>query len=719
MKTAERSQLTPEQVARFPRPGMAIPGKIRYSPDAKVVTYLFSERGDLVRDLWGLDLASGRKQRFLSPPGETVTEENISREETLRRERLRLRETGITDYLWAEKANVMLLPLRGELFRWAEGSVTRLAGGGVLDPKITDDGRRIFFVREGDVWTIDDAGERQLTSHPAGTSNGLAEFVAQEELDRLSGYWPSPSGQMVAFEQVDESHIPVFPIVHQAKPALEIEEHRYPFAGAENARVKLGVVSVDGGATTWMDLGSEDGYLARVDWHPDGRLLVQWLSRDWRRLELRSFFPSPSGGGQGGGAATPIQVETLEPWINLHYDLRVLESTGEFTWSSERSGFRHLCLYAPDGKLIRQLTRGDWPAEATVALDQKGRQLYFVGWQQSPLERQLFRVSLDRGEPERLTREPGMHGVEIAPDFSSFIDVWDNRTEPPNINVVNMSDRRTIQSIHSPADVSVDLAPPELHSFRTSDGVELQAAVYRPRSDFPPSRTGEGQGGRAPVIVSLYGGPGAQMVNDSWAQTVDLRAQMLAQQGFVVLKVDNRGSPRRGLAFEAPIARRMGQIEVRDQVEGVRWLETLGFADVSRVGIYGWSYGGYMTLMALATAPDVFKVGVAGAPVTFWQGYDTAYTEKYMGTPEENPEGYRLGSPLTHIDRLRGKLLVIHGMIDENVHFRHTARLMQALIDAGKPFESLLYPNERHMPRSERDRVDMERRILEFFQRNL
>jgi dipeptidyl-peptidase-4 len=221
------------------------------------------------------------------------------------------------------------------------------------------------------------------------------------------------------------------------------------------------------------------------------------------------------------------------------------------------------------------------------------------------------------------------------------------------------------------------------------------------------------------VIVSVYGGPGAQMVNDSWSQTVDLRAQMLAQQGFVVLKVDNRGSPRRGLAFEAPIARRMGQIEVRDQVEGVRWLETLGFADVSRVGIYGWSYGGYMTLMALVTAPDVFKVGVAGAPVTFWEGYDTAYTEKYMGTPQENADGYRVGSPLTHIDQLRGKLLVIHGMIDENVHFRHTARLMQSLIDAGKPFETLLYPNERHMPRSERDRVDMERRILEFFQRNL
>ncbi|HEV2013308.1 MAG TPA: DPP IV N-terminal domain-containing protein [Candidatus Dormibacteraeota bacterium] len=700
MKTAERSQLTPELVARFPRPGMAIPGRIRYSPDAKFVTYLFSERGDLVRDLWRLDLASGRKEHWLSPPGEAVTEENISREEVLRRERLRLRETGITDYSWAEKANVMLLPLRGELYRWAEGTVSRLTGGGVIDPKVTDDGRHIFFVRDGDVWTIEAAGERRLTSHPPGATNGLAEFVAQEELDRFSGYWPSPRGDLVAFEQVDESHIPIFPIVHQGKPVLQIEEHRYPFAGAENARVRLGVVSVESGITTFMDLGIEDGYIARVDWHQDGRLLVQWLSRDWRQFELLAYDVR-TGGGRG------IVVEKLDPWINLHDDLRVLESTGEFTWSSERSGFRHLYLYAANGKLVRQLTGGDWLAEETVALDEKGRRLYFVGWQASPLERHLFRVSLDSGDPERLTSEPGMHAVAIAPDFSSFVDVWDSREHPPSITVRSMTGAPR-QVIQESARVDLDLPAPELHRFRTSDGAELHAAVYRPADS-----------GKAPVIVSVYGGPGPQMVNDSWAETVDLRAQLLAQHGFVVLKVDNRGSARRGLAFEAPIARAMGQIEIRDQVEGVRWLGTLGFADTSRVGIYGWSYGGYMTLMALFTAPDVFKAGVCGAPVTFHEGYDTAYTEKYMSTPKDNAEGYRRSSPLSYVDQLRGRLLLIHGMIDENVHFRHTARLIQALIDSGKPFESLFYPNERHMPRSERDRVDMERRILEFFQRNL
>jgi dipeptidyl-peptidase 4 len=238
--------------------------------------------------------------------------------------------------------------------------------------------------------------------------------------------------------------------------------------------------------------------------------------------------------------------------------------------------------------------------------------------------------------------------------------------------------------------------------------VRLHAAVYRPRTN-----------GKAPVVVEVYGGPSAQTVTDSWAMTVDLRAQMLVEQGFIVLKVDNRGSARRGLAFEAPIARHMGDVEVHDQVAGVRWLESLGIADTSRVGITGWSYGGYMTLMSLLKAPDVFKAGVAGAPVTDWDGYDTGYTEKYMGTPQNNPDGYRDASVITYAASLRGRLLLVHGMIDENVHFRHTARLIQALIDAGRPYETLLYPNERHLPRSERDRADMERRLLEFFKKHL
>ena len=272
--------------------------------------------------------------------------------------------------------------------------------------------------------------------------------------------------------------------MHQAKATVEVEEHRYPFTGAENARVKLGMVRATDSAVRWLDLPAEDGYIARVDWHPDGRLLVQWLARNWQRLELRAYDHS--------GAASTLLIEELQPWINLHHDLRAVEATGEFTWSSERSGFRHLYLYAPDGTLVRQLTSGNWPAEATVALDENGRQVYFVGWQERPLDRQLFRVSLNGGDDEPLTRGSGMTGAVIAPDFSSYVSTSDYLIEPPNINVVSLRDQKVTRVIHSPSEVAVDYPPPELHSFRTSDGVELFAAIYRPSQDFPPPRAGEG-----------------------------------------------------------------------------------------------------------------------------------------------------------------------------------------------------------------------------------
>jgi dipeptidyl-peptidase-4 len=676
---------------------MVAPGAIAYTPDGRFVTYLFSERGDLARDLWRMDLGTGRREKWLSPPDEGITEANVSREEALRRERQRILTTGITHYAWAEDVMVLLMPVRDAVYRWRDDGLTKVAEQ-ATDPQISKDGRRIFFVRNSEVWCVDDAGERQLTagSEP-GVTNGLAEFIAQEELDRHHGYWPSPDGRLVAFQQTDERHIPVYPIVHQATDRLEVEEHRYPFAGAANARVRLGVVTSTGGPMTWLDLGADrDVYLARVDWHPDGRLFVQVLARDQRRLVLKAFDPP-------GWTSQTLLIEESDTWVNLHNDLRFVKETGEFTWSSERTGYRHLYLYQPDGTLVRQLTNGDWPVDGVRSLDHQGRRLYFAAWTDTPIERHLYRVSLDGGDPVRITREPGMHDGAAARDGSSFVDLFDSRTQPPSC-VVRKPDGTALWTLHEAPTIDLDLPPPELHSFQTPDGARLHAAVYRPVASQP-----------APVLVAVYGGPHLQTVTDSWGLTVDLRAQLLAAHGFVVLKVDNRGSDRRGVAFDSAIKRNLGDLEVRDQAEGVAWLGSLGIADLARVGIYGWSYGGYMTAMALVKAADVFKVGVAGAPVSSWDGYDTAYTERYMGTPADNPEGYRASSLMTHAARLEGKLLLVHGMIDENVHFRHSARLMQALIDAGKPFDVLLYPNERHMPRSEKDRVAMERRILEYF----
>jgi dipeptidyl-peptidase-4 len=518
--------------------------------------------------------------------------------------------------------------------------------------------------------------------------------MAQEEMQRRRGFWFSRDGAWLAFEQADERHIPAFRIQHFAKGPGEFEEHRYPFVGAANAKVKLGVVRVDGKLDVrWLDLGDAE-YLARVDWSPTGEVLVQLQTRDQRRLELRAYDPA-------SGDSRTLLVEESASWVNLSHDLRALDS-GELVWTSERSGFRH--LYVLRGTELRPLTEGDWQVDSVLGVDDAG--VTFSGTRDGARERHAYRVPLAGGDVERLTPERGLHDVTVSKDGSWLVDVHDSRSHAPSV-VVRRRSGGNARTIHESA--KVELPAPELHSFPARDGTTLHAALYRPA----------GQRGPAPLVVSLYGGPHVQYVHDGWAMTVDLRAQYFASRGFAVLKVDNRGSARRGVAFESAIHRRMGTIEVSDQVDAVRFACAIGAGDPQRVGVYGWSYGGYMTLLCLARAPEVFRVGVSGAPVTEWEGYDTHYTERYMETPAANPDGYREGSVLTHAAAITGKLLLVHGMIDENVHFRHSTRLLDVLVKANKTPDLLFFPDERHMPRGERDRVSLEARIVDYFEKHL
>ena len=333
--------------------------------------------------------------------------------------------------------------------------------------------------------------------------------------------------------------------------------------------------------------------------------------------------------------------------------------------------------------------------------------VHFSATRDGATERHLYSVPLAGGAIRRLTPEPGVHMVATDPAGRWFVDRHAAADRPPAVVVRSLEDgalAAPVTEADDPRIAELALDPPELTTLVSRDGATLHAAVYRP----PTGR------GPWPVVVSVYGGPHAQRVTNDWTMTVDMRAQALARSGCVVLVVDNRGSARRGLAFEGAIRWNMGDVEVRDQVDGVRWLVERGLGDPDRVAVYGWSYGGYMALMCLARAPDVFHAAVAGAPVTHWDGYDTCYTERYMGTPATNPGGYRASAVMTHVDGIRGRLLLVHGMIDENVHFRHTARLVNALIRARKPYDLLLFPDERHMPRGEADRVYMEERILAF-----
>jgi dipeptidyl-peptidase-4 len=434
---------------------------------------------------------------------------------------------------------------------------------------------------------------------------------------------------------------------------------------------------------------------------------VQILARDQKSLRLVRIDVET-------GERKQLLEETSETWVNLHDDLRVIEATGEFVWSSERTGFRHLELRDRDGGLVRILTAGEWPVDGVAALDRQRREVWFSAGRGSPLEVHLYRVGLDGGEVERITTEPGTHRASVARTGAHFVDVHSRRSAPP---VTTLRDRsgKVVATLddagNDPRLAELRLDPPALTEFKDRDGVTLYGAYYA-----PTSRALE-VAGKVPMVVMVYGGPHVQTVSESWSLTADLTAQFLAGRGFAVWKMDNRGSARRGHAFEAALNRHMGTVEVRDQAEGVAfaaasWPEV----DTRRVGITGGSYGGYMTLRALTEAPDAFHAGVAVAPVTDWDGYDTCYTERYMGTPAGNPDGYRDSSVLTRVEALRGALLVVHGMLDENVHFRHSARLTTALIGGSKPFALLPLPDERHSSRREPDRRYLAERLAGWFE---
>lgn len=718
-------RLTLAEVASYPRPGMAGPAAIGFTPDSRALTWLWSASGGLVRSLWRVDPASGERRVMVGPgdargdargdaPGE------LSREEELRRERTRTRELGVTSYSWARDAEPAVLLIPGPSVRVVvgDGEAQELAGSeGAVEPTLSPDGARVSFARDGDLYVLgrESGALIRLTAEAQdGLTFGQADYIAQEEFGQMRGHWWSRDSRRIALTRVDARGVPEYPIVHQGLDQPEVERHRYPFAGAANAEVRLGVVDADGGPAgsqvRWLELPEEDGYLVRVAWWPqpdraEGRLVAQWLNREQDRLRLFAW--------DADGARETLIDERQQPWINVGDEARGLED-GTFLWADESTGWRHLSLRGADGSLLRRLTDGEWLVSDVIGVDEERRLAYFSATRDSPLQRRVWRVSLDGGEPEALTESGGVQGAALSRNGAWLATMGSSLERPPWIAVQRTDGSGEPRVLFEQDGLNAEalgLEPPRLRSFRAADGTELYGALYQP----PPG----GADGPPPLLAAVYGGPHAQTVVDAWALTVDLRAQYLAQQGYLVLKLDNRGMAGRGLGFEAQLHKRMGTIEVDDQAAAVEQLAAGGEADAARVGVYGWSYGGYMTVMAMLRRPELFRVGVAGAPVADWDGYDTGYTERYMGTPQTNAEGYREASLLTHAERLEGKLLLVHGGIDENVHFRHTARLITALTGAGRDYDLLLFPQERHMPRDAAGLEYQERKLVEYFDRHM
>jgi dipeptidyl-peptidase-4 len=693
----------------------------RFSPDGKLVTYLQGSAESKDRlDLWAHDIATGRNALLVDSRSLVADEGTLSPEEEARRERQRtVALAGIVDYQFSADSRLLLIPIAGDLFLYdlkaprAGSAVRRLTSTAAAetDARFSPRGRFVSFVREQNLYVIEVATGREtaVTREGAGlVSFGMAEFIAQEEMDRDTGYWWSPDERMIALTRVDESTVDEVERFEIYAETVRVIRQRYPAAGRPNARVDLWVATLAGSATSLRELpaaAASEGYLARVAWFPDSRALaVQRQTRDQKRLELLKVDTA-------SGAARRLLEERSDTWVELHDELTFLKGQPAFLWASYRSGHKHLYLYDLDGKLLRPVTAGEWMVvgdsreRAIEGVDEAKGLVYFTANRDTPIERHLYAAPLTGSSDtagieariRRLTEGAGWHSVSMAGDAQRWLDTFSTPDTPPSLTLRHTTGKRPSALVANTLGAGHPYAPylaahrtPEFGTLRAADGQVMHFTMLKPLG-FDPSK-------RYPVIVEVYGGPGVQRVQRAWG---GYYRQYLAQQGFVVFMLDNRGSGNRGRAFETALYHRMGSIEIEDQVKGVDYLRSLTFVDPARIGVWGWSYGGYMALMAMVRAPEHFAAGVSGAPVTDWRLYDTHYTERYMGvpeagSPESNPEGYRDGNVMTHAAALKGPLLVMHGMADDNVFFTHSTALFKRLQDLGKPFEVMPYPGSKH-----------------------
>jgi len=555
------------------------------------------------------------------------------------------------------------------------------------DPKLSPDNKYVSFRRGHDLYVVDvkTGTETRLTANGTDTLlNGELDWVYPEELELGTAHWWSPDSKSLAYLQFDVSREPAFPQVSLLNARGVLEPERYPKAGDPNAGVRLGVVPVAGGATKWMDIGSAfDNLLARVAWSPNSHeVMAERLNRVQNTLDLLLADVQT-------GAAKTVLHEEDKYWINVGAEPLFLASGDRFLWTSETSGYRHLYLCGTDGKQRAQLTSGDWEVDKIVGVDEKRERVFYTSTEASPIGRQLYSVSLDGSDKRRLTDRAGTHTVSLSPDGDYYMDDYSNVSSPIRsvLYTAGGKEAAVYREANRSAMDTYDLQPVENLSLATKDGTRLFAHLIRP-TDFHAGR-------KYPAIVMIYGGPGIQEVTDSWAGVN--WAQALAQKGFVVWQVDNRGSKGRGHAFETPIYHNMGGQELSDQKEGIQYLISLGFVDPERIGMYGGSYGGYMTLYTATHAPGLLKVAIAVAPVTNWRNYDSIYTERYMGLPEENAAGYRASSPAEAAAGMGDtKLLILHNIEDDNVHFQNTVQMASALENAGKDFFMVVYPEKTH-----------------------
>ena len=700
--------LTIERIVADPPLEGTLPREVAWLPDGASFSFLVTTgEGKEARSvLWLEEAASGARRRLLAEADLPAFGEGKAAV-----------KPRLAGYRWAPKGDALLLSGGGDLFLvTVPGSRVRRLTATPSEEELAEfspDGRWVSFVRDNDLWAIEPASGEEIRLTATGTPehlNGKLDWVYEEELagPKAIGYVWSPDSRWIASLSLDETRVPKYPIVDRLETHPTTTEQRYPQPGDPNPVVGLSVIPVDAapGVRARRDhvwAGGNAAYVPRFGWTPDSSAVwYELLDRPQTRLELVREDVAT-------GKVATLLVENDAAWINLHDDQHFFRD-GRLLWSSEAGGYRHLIVYGADGA-PRAVTSGSWEVASVAAVDEPGGWIYFTADEAGPLEDQLYRVHPDGSGFARLTAEPGTHRVEVAPGARLLLDTFSDIAHAPVMRVLDGEGRllRTVAAVQPPLLGDVVLGTTEFLTVAGPGGTVLHASLLKP-AGFDPAK-------KYPVVVYVYGGPHAQVVRNGWGRQTELFHHVLAGRGFLVFSLDNRGSAARGRDFERALLGRFGKAELEDQLAGVEFLKTLPYIDASRIGIWGWSYGGFMTCYALTNAPGVFKAGAAVAPVTDWCRYDSIYTERYLKLPADNEAGYRDSSPVNRADKLLDALLLLHGTGDDNVHWGNTIAFVDRLYKAGKPYDLQVYPNKNHSILGKDARAHLYNRILAHFER--
>ncbi len=669
------------------------PSSISWSPDGKRIAYLrrsVSGSEEPCSELWIRELSSGREQPLAFPDRESVD-----------------------SFAWAGPESLVCAAGGDLLLVRLDGTSRSLTDGEEDESTFTvsKDGSRVAFVRDHDIYFLEVASGEETRITRDGEkwrSYGGVSWVYGEEFGTSAGIGLGDDGRWLWLYANDERETPHRAVVADARG--EIRRQAYPRAGETNPTVRVGAVDLSAAEPepVWMKTGSgPDVYLPQVRWRPDGKLAVTRIDRLQALVEL--LICDPASGG-----CDPVLEERDPRWVNLIGPPVFLEDGG-FLWISERDGFAHVYRHDAEGRSVGRLTDGEWVVTGVDHVDEERGLVYLTGNADGPLTYGVYRAQLDGGGLRRVTPAGGVHSAVFSPSGDAFVDVHSALGSPPRADVmVPEEDETVVRGTLAEMDLvpyAAEKVTDELLSVELEDGTRLRAQLTRPRTLEPEKRY--------PVVVYVYGGPGAQAVRDHFRTSFQPWRDLMAGRGVLVFTLDGRGSFGRGREFETPIHRRLTEIELADQIAGVRWLRSRPFVDPDRIGVFGWSYGGTMTLAALLRSEGLFCCGAAVAPVTDWREYDTAYTERYMQRPRDNEEGYERTALVPLADRLEDPLLLLHGLADDNVHFANTARLVDALVKAGRYCELFVYPGKSHPIRGPEHRAHVFSSITRFFERHL